>query len=70
MTLDYVRAACQKINLSTETFGGNLWIYGENGLLRSFNIAHLGQSEPVAMINARDFANWWRFMGYDNAIHG
>jgi hypothetical protein len=61
--LDKVIAACRKINLVVrDRFEPErkLFIYRPDGaLLRTFDI-HGGNK-----VNADDFANWWRYMGYD-----
>lgn len=60
--LEKVIAACRKINLTAkviEETNPRLFLYRPDGaLLRSFDIH--GRA-----VSADDFANWWRFMGYD-----
>lgn len=62
--LDKAIAACRKINLIvSDRFEPEhkLWLYRPDGaLLRSFDI--YGGNK----VSADDFANWWRFMGYDD----
>lgn len=61
--LEKVIAACRKINLEikpVEIGGRKLFLYRPDGcLLRTFDVYDSGR------IDADDFANWWRFMGYD-----
>lgn len=58
-----IKSRCEKINLTVGNGNGlTLMIYAVGGnLLRGFEI----QRFIPERINARDFDNWWRFMGYD-----
>lgn len=57
------QAVCSRVNLETQDFGGNLWVYSPSGaLLRTFTI-HLNERNR-SHIDGRDFDNWLVFMGF------